>query len=137
MDKFLIFSLIQVKTQKYYLIGYLDYLHNFTSNLLISMSMMSSFKQFGNKPMECLVPKKFPNSWIQVNKHCTDCRCSLAPTPYTTEKCVVNKSIARVTVTYYETCNDHNRQSSHTHTQMSERRFHFCHNCSNIFTPHA
>lgn len=44
-----------------------DRLHYFfTSNILLGLTFLVSWKQFGGKPLECLIPAKFPGPWEQV-----------------------------------------------------------------------
>ncbi|VDO46734.1 unnamed protein product [Onchocerca flexuosa] len=37
----------------------------FTCNLLIAFSVIISFKQFGGRPMECMLPMGFSGAWEQ------------------------------------------------------------------------
>lgn len=44
-----------------------DKLNSFiTTNVLIAFSILVSWKQFGGKPIECLVPDTFSGAWEQV-----------------------------------------------------------------------
>lgn len=38
----------------------------YTPNILLAFSVLISFKQFGGRPLECLMPAKLPGSWEQV-----------------------------------------------------------------------
>jgi hypothetical protein len=45
-----------------------DRAHYFvTSNILIALAILVSWKQFGGKPIECLTPPKFPGAWEDVS----------------------------------------------------------------------
>lgn len=50
-----------------------DRMHYFwTSNILVATSMLISWKMFGGKPIECMVPKMFSHAWEQVGYSCQD-----------------------------------------------------------------
>lgn len=45
----------------------IDKLHySLTTNILISLSILVSWKQFGGKPIECMTPDQYPKPWEEV-----------------------------------------------------------------------
>ncbi|CAI5449544.1 unnamed protein product [Caenorhabditis angaria] len=43
----------------------------FTSNILVGLAVLISWKQFGGTPIECMVPLDFTNAWVQYsNNYC-------------------------------------------------------------------
>ncbi|CAI2352102.1 unnamed protein product [Caenorhabditis sp. 36 PRJEB53466] len=59
--------------------------HSFlTSNLLIGLAVLISWKQFGGNPIECMVPLDFTSAWVQYSNNL----CWAQPTyfiPFTSE----------------------------------------------------
>lgn len=59
--------------------------HSFlTSNLLIGLAVLISWKQFGGTPIECMVPLDFTSAWVQYSNN----YCWAQPTyfiPFTSE----------------------------------------------------
>ncbi|KAL6739235.1 hypothetical protein Aduo_012711 [Ancylostoma duodenale] len=79
-------------------------LHSFvTCNLLVGLAVLVSWKQFGGKPIECMVPSDFTNAWVQyAENYCWSQDTYFVPfsSPVASSSGKVDRSSAQIS--YYQ-----------------------------------